>query len=101
MIEVSHDDPELARLETDREFTAGFAVPVVKAFRKVMQMIRTVSQRTALHRFNGLHFEQLQGKRAHQHSARLNKKWRLIMEFSGTPPSESVLIKAIENHYGD
>ena len=101
MIEVSHDDPDLARLETDREFTAGFAVPIVKAFRKVMQRIRNVSQKSVLHQFNGLHFEQLKGKRAHQHSARLNRKWRLIMEFSGTPPNESVLIKGIENHYGD
>lgn len=101
MIEVSHDDPDLVRLETDRDFTAGFEIGIVKAFRKVMQLIRTVSQKSVLHRFNGLRFEQLKGKRAHQHSGRLNKKWRLIMEFNGDPPDERVLIKGIENHYGD
>jgi len=101
MIEVAHADPEIARLETEPVFTAGFDKPVVKGYRKAMQIIRSVSQKTVLYRFNGLHFEQLSGKRAHEHSVRLNKKWRLIMEFSGAPPEERVLIKGIENHYGD
>ena len=101
MLEVHHDDPDLARLELEAAFTASFAVPVVKGFRKVMQRLRTVSRKASLYRFGGLKLEQLKGKRKHEHSMRLNNKWRLIVEFEGEEPNEIVRMKGIENHYGD
>jgi len=101
MIEVSHDDADLFRLETDATYRAGFAVPIVRAFRVVMQRIRSAPQINTLYQFKGQRLEKLKGSRSHEHSMRLNKKWRLIMELSGTPPAERVLIKGIENHYGD
>lgn len=101
MLEVDHGDPDLARLETEPGFTAGHAPPVVKQFRILMQIIRTVSKKNRLYQFGGRNLEKLGGKRKHQSSMRLNRKYRLIMEFSGEEPNEKVLIVAIENHYGD
>ena len=99
MLEVAHADPDLARLETDPEFRANFAPPIVKQFRILMQIIRTVSRKTELYKFGGRRLEKLGGKRQEQHSMRLNKKYRLIVEFSGVEPNERILIVGIENHY--
>lgn len=99
MLDVEHADPDLARLETDLDFTAGFAPPIVKQFRILMQIIRGVSKKNSLYQFGGRHLEKLGGKRQHQSSMRLNRKWRLIVEFSGAEPNETIHIVAIENHY--
>jgi proteic killer suppression protein len=53
---------------------------VVKAFFKVMQIIKSVRDEQDLRAFKGLHYEKLQGDRAHQHSMRLNDQFRLIVE---------------------
>jgi proteic killer suppression protein len=100
MLEVEHAEPDLLRLETDARFTAGFDIGVVKRFRYTMQLIRTVSKKTQLYQFNGLRLKKLEA-REKQHSMRLNKKWRLIVEFFGEEPDEKVLIVGIENHYED
>lgn len=99
MLEVEHADSDLQRLEIDRDFTAGFDRSIVKQFRMLMQIIRTVSQRSELYKFGGKRLEKLGGKRQHQHSMRLNKRWRLIVEFSRGQSNEKVLIVGIENHY--
>ncbi len=99
MLDVEHHDPDLRRLETDAEFTAGFSPPIVKQFRILMQTIRSVSRRSALYQFRGRRLEKLSGQRQHQHSMRLNRKWRLIVEFAGAEPDERIVIVGIENHY--
>lgn len=101
MLDVAHEDPDLDRLEVEADFTAGFAPPIVKQFRLLMQLIRTVSRKNALYQFGGRRLERLGGKRQHQHSMRLNKKYRLIVAFSGEDSDEKILIVAIENHYDD
>ena len=99
MIEVEHADPDLARLETELSFTAGFSPPIVKQFRILMQLIRNVSRKAALYQFGGRRLKSLSGSRSHEHSMRLNRKYRLIVEFSGAEPEEKIRIIAIENHY--
>jgi toxin HigB-1 len=99
MLEVEHADQHLARLETDPDFTAGFSGPIVKQYRILMQIIRMVSRKTALYQFGGRRLEKLGGKRQHQYSMRLNKKYRLIAEFSGAEPNEKIVIVGIEKHY--
>jgi proteic killer suppression protein len=101
MLEVAHADPDLKRLEIEAGFTAGLAPPIVKQFRLLMQIIRTVSRKDALYQHGGRRLEKLGGKRQHQYSMRLNRKYRLIVEFSGVQPDEKILIIAIENHYDD
>lgn len=101
MLQVEHADPDLARIETDKGFTAGFDEGIAKKFRYTMQIIRTVSKKKQLYQFNGLRLHALPPPNSHQDSMRLNKKYRLIVEFSGEEPNETVRIIEINNHYGD
>lgn len=96
---MEHADPDLSRLETDAQFRAGLAVPIVKQFRVVMQLIRTVPHRNALYQHRSRRLEKLEGKRQGQHSMRLNKKYRLIIEFIEERSEEIARIVSVEKHY--
>jgi proteic killer suppression protein len=98
-MDVEYGDPDLCRLEKDRQFTAGFSVEVVRAFRKRMWVIRNAMDERDLYQMKGLHFEKLQGARAHQRSIRLNKQWRLILELVETKPDKTVRVIGIEDYH--
>jgi proteic killer suppression protein len=100
-MEVEHADPALAKMETDLGYNAEYSVPIVKQFRRVMQLVRLVDHEAQLYQFNGRRFKQLQPPRQHQHSMRLNKKWRLIVEVRGDGPEHRMVVVGIENHYED
>ena len=99
MLEVELADPDLERLESDAGFMAEWPSPIVKQYRVLIQLIRAASRKNALYQHGGRRLEKLGGKRQHQHSMRLNKKYRLIVEFSGEEPNEKILIVGIEKHY--
>lgn len=99
MLQVEHADPDLARAEAEEGFSAGLPVPLLKQFRKLMAIIRGVTGRRALYQFRGRRLEKLKGNRQHQYSMRLNKKFRLIVEFPGDEADQAILIVGIENHY--
>lgn len=80
-MEVEFKDGDLARLETDVLFDAGFSRPIVKAFRKRMQSIRAARDERDLRAIRGNRFEQLEGDRQGQYSIRLNDQYRLIFTF--------------------
>jgi toxin HigB-1 len=98
-MEVEFADDDLDRLETEREFTAGFGRDVVRGFRKVMQVIRAVPDERDLYRLRGLHFEKLEGSRSHQRSVRINLQWRLILEIVGTAPNKKIRVVRIEDYH--
>jgi proteic killer suppression protein len=98
-MEVEFADESLDRLEIDLQFTAGFERPVVKGFRKVMQVIRDAPDERDFYALRGLHFEKLEGARAHQRSMRLNKQWRLILELTGDAPKKIVRVIGIEDYH--
>jgi toxin HigB-1 len=101
MLEVEHADPDLERMETDAAFTAGFDAGIAKKFRYTMQIVRSVSKKNQLYQFKGLNLHQQPPPDTHQHSMRLNLKYRLIVEFSGEEPNEKIRTIEINNHYGD
>jgi proteic killer suppression protein len=41
----------------------------------------------------------LKGNRSSQHSMRLNKQWRLIIEFEGVVPNKLVAVISIEDYH--
>jgi proteic killer suppression protein len=98
-MEVDFADERLDRLETELVFTAGFEPSVVRGFRKVMQVIRAARDERDFYALKSLHFEKLEGDRSHERSMRINKKWRLILELTGTAPNKRVLVKAIEDYH--
>src|SRR6266550_9510319 len=96
-MDVRHCDADLDRLETDPEYSAGYDQGIVRAYRMRMQTIRSAADERDFYALKSLHFEKLKGDRDHQHSMRLNKQWRLILEFDGKGPAKVVCIIAIED----
>lgn len=78
-MEVEFEDPDLDRLEVDPRFTAGFAAPIVRGFRKAMQAIRAAHDDRDLYASRGFRFKKLKGERNPVRSMRLNKQWRLYL----------------------
>lgn len=98
-MEVEFADDSLRRLETDGQYDAGFAREVVRAYRKRMQMIRAAPDERDFYALKSLHFEKLDGDRKHQHSMRLNKQWRLILELSKRKDGKVVVVISIEDYH--
>src|SRR5579872_6651773 len=98
-MDVRHDDGDLERLETDEDFNAGFGQPMVRAFRKVMNLLRRVSGTNELRQWRGLNFEKLKGDRQGQSSLRLNDQWRLIVEVEKTEKGERLVVKEIADYH--
>src|SRR5262245_27446780 len=98
-MDVEFADDDLDRLEVDGEFTAGHEAGVVKAFRKLMQVIRAAQDERDFYKLKSLHFEKLKGKRSHQRSMRLTGRWRLIVELRGEALSKIVRIMSIEDYH--
>ena len=92
-------DEIIDRLETDPNFTAGFAYALVKSFRKKMQMIRAARDERDLRAMKSLHFEKLKGARQHQYSIRLNDQYRLTLELEEHADSKIVKIVGIEDYH--
>ena len=97
-MEVEFDDHDLDRLETDPQFTAGYAPAIVKGFRKAMQHIRAAKDERDLHATRGFHFKKLKG-RDPERSLRLNKQWRLIIEVEDGAKSRWTRVKKIEDYH--
>lgn len=98
-MEVEFDDPDLDELETDPKAGAGYAPAVVRGYRKVIQAIRAATDERDLYQLRGLGFEKLKGDRQDQHSLRLNKQWRLIIELRGKGATKKVgVIEIVDYH---
>ena len=98
-MEVEFGDKDCDRLETDPSFNAGHSVAVVKAYRKRMQAIRAAIDERTFYGMKSLHYEKLSGNRSHQHSMRLNRKWRLILELRKKSDATVVFIAEIEDYH--
>jgi proteic killer suppression protein len=96
--DVRFKDPKLDRLETDPTYDAGFSQAILSAYRNRMQVIRAVPDERAFYSLKSLHFEKLKGNRSSEHSMRLNKQWRLIIEFEGVAPNKLVAVISIEDY---
>ncbi len=98
-MEVEHADSDLDQLETDPHFDGGRDQGLVRQFRKSMQLLRAAVDERDLHAQRGMRFEKLKGDRQHQHSIRLNRQWRLILEIEGEGPQKKVRVIGIEDYH--
>lgn len=98
-MDVEFDDDDLDRLETDAQFTAGFAQEVVRAYRKRIQQIRAFRDERDFFAIRSLNFEKLKGNREGQYSVRLNLQWRLVLEIRGGHPRKVVAIIEIVDYH--
>ena len=100
-MDVRFADDDLDRLEVDPRFTARLPAEVVKAYRKVLNYIRQAADERDLRNWKSLHFEKLVADREGQHSLKLNRQWRLIVELDEGSPNKTVVICEIENYHKD
>lgn len=98
-MDVTFSQPELDRLETDPAFTGGYGPEIVRGFRKVMWAIRAAHDERDLYGSRGLRFEKLEGKRRHQHSLRINRQWRLIVELHSEQAGKRIKVVGIEDYH--
>lgn len=98
-MEVEFDNADLNRLETDGDFLSGFPAPVVRQYRRVLQLIRAAVDERDLYAYKGRHFEKLKGGRSHERSLRLNDQWRLIVQIRGDAPAKVIAIISIEDYH--
>jgi proteic killer suppression protein len=98
-MEIRFKDQRLDRLEIDGTYDAGFSREIVRAYRKCLQIIRAAPDERVFYNLKSLHFEKLKGDRGDQHSMRLNKQWRLIIEFEGMSPNKLVAVISIEDYH--
>ena len=96
-MKVKHASSDLEAVEKgDGEVISA---EVTKAFRLRMQLIRAARDERDFYALKSLHFEKLKGKRDHQHSMRLNIKYRLILEYEGTGTDKTIIIVGVEDYH--
>jgi proteic killer suppression protein len=100
-MDVRFADNDLDRLEVEPRFTARLPAEVVKAYRKVLNYIRQAADERDLRNWKSLHFEKLEADREGQYSLRLNRQWRVVVEFEGQSPTKTIVICTIENYHKD
>jgi proteic killer suppression protein len=92
-------DRTLDRLDTELEYTAGYSQAIVKAFRELVQTIRSVDDENDLRRMKSLRFEKLKGKRKGEYSMRLNRQFRLIFQIEDAGEHNRLMITGIEDYH--
>jgi proteic killer suppression protein len=100
-MDVRFADNDLDRLEVEPRFTARLPAEVVKAYRKVLNYIRSAADEREFRAWPGLHFEKLEADMEGLHSLRLNRQWRLVIELQGEAPNKTVIIQKVENYHKD
>jgi proteic killer suppression protein len=98
-MEVRFVDPALARLDTDADCPTHLGAAVVRKFRKVVRFIRAAKDERDFRAMRSLKFEKLKGDRSHQHSLRINRQWRLIVEVEKGKHKNRIAILAIEDYH--
>ena len=87
------------KLWTDKGFTAGFARPVIKAYRKAIQYIRNAKDERDLRAMRSFNYKKMKGNRSHQHCMRLNDQYRLILEVEEANKGKKIWIVGVEDYH--
>jgi len=96
---VKFRDESLERLERSTQYDGGYSPGICRVFRRRMQFIRAATDERDFYALKSLHFEKLKGKRSHQHSMKLNEKWRLIIEISTEGKEKILVVCGIEDYH--
>ena len=90
---------KLEALYTEERDAHKYPPGVVSAFFEVMAIIDSALDERDLYALKGLRYEKLAGKRREQHSLRLNKQFRLIVERAQDDDGLYLLIVNIEDYH--
>lgn len=90
---IIFEDNALERAAQDAYFTPkGWGPDVVGAYRKQIQRLLAAVDERDLYAIKSLHLEKLSGDRAGTSSIRLNKKYRLIVNFRTESDGRVVIV---------
>ena len=98
-MDIEFEDGDLARLETDVGFDAGYGQNLVRAFRKRMYTIRGATDERTFYASKGLHYEKLKGDRQHERSMKLNDQFRLILRIKQIGKGKVIVVVKIEDYH--
>lgn len=98
-MDVSFNDKDLADLEGNEDAQTRLDSAIVRAFRKVMRIVRDANDERDIRAMKSLRFEKLKGDRADQYSLRLNDKWRLTFQIVESEPKNTIHVLAIEDYH--
>lgn len=98
-MDVTFADENLADLETNQEALSSHSNEVVRAFRKVMRIIRDAVDERDIRAMKSLRLEKLKGDRDGQYSVRIKNQWRLILHIIETHPKHTIHVIAIDDYH--
>ena len=90
---------KLEALYTAEKGARKFPPEIIDAFFEVMAIIDAASDERDFYAVKSLHYEKLSGKRAEDHSMRLNDQWRLIVRIEEDDKEKRVLVIALEDYH--
>lgn len=97
---VDFEDDGLRRLHEEPDFRLPqIGDELTRHFRKVTGVIAAVTSEMDLIAMRSLRFEKLQGKRAGQHSLRLNQQWRLIVRMVQDNRGKVVIVVEVTDYH--
>ncbi len=98
-VEVRFADSDLEAIEVDPRPKTNLDAAIVRAFRKVMNIIRGAADERGIRAWRSLRMKRLEGDRSHQHSLRLNDQWRLIVEIDERVSPHVIVVISIEDYH--
>lgn len=96
---LDFDDPDLARLASDRSYDMGFDRAIVKSFRMAIQAIHSAVDERIFAARPGWRYEKLGGDLRGKYSIRLNKQWRLLFRLETRVDGKVVVIISITDYH--
>ena len=93
------ENNKLAALYASEAAARRYPPAVVGAFFEVMATLVAAADERDLYALKSLHFEALKGRRAGQHSVRLNKQFRLILRIEADDRGKVIIVIDIEDYH--
>ncbi|MDN6246656.1 MAG: type II toxin-antitoxin system RelE/ParE family toxin [Corynebacterium casei] len=100
LLRILFDDDELQRMANDPNFNSKkWSSDLVKAYRKKIQILTSATDERDLRALKSLHLEQLKGNRIGTSSIRLNKQYRLILQFKSDESGRTVIVIELVDYH--
>lgn len=100
LLRILFDDDELQRIANDPNFKSKkWSSDLVKAYRKKIQILTSATDERDLRALKSLHLEQLKGNRIGTSSIRLNKQYRLILQFKSDESGRTVIVIELVDYH--
>jgi len=98
-MEIEFADSRLAEIETANAGSTGLPVPVIKAARRKLTLLRAATDGRVLRNWKSLHYEKLKGNREGQRSIRVNEKYRIVFTLDSDTEPQKATILSIEDYH--